>query len=52
MTSLLVNNNLCGKLISSLELSTIFDDSLKTSSVSFFIADFGLLSCDFDSFYI
>ena len=28
----------------------IFDDSLKTTSVSFFIADFSLLSCKFDSF--
>ena len=29
----LVNNNLCGKLVSSSELPIIFDDSLKTTSV-------------------
>ena len=41
-------NNLWGKLVS---LSPIlFDDNLKTTSVSFFIADFSLLSCEFDSF--
>ena len=47
-TCLLVNNDLWGKLIS---LSpTIFYDNLKTRPVSFFIADFDLLSCQFDSF--
>ena len=30
---LLVNNNLCEKLVSSLELSIIFDDDLKTTLV-------------------
>ena len=33
-----------------IELLTIFDDVLKTTSVSFFIDDFSLLSYDFDSF--
>ena len=28
----------------------IFDDNLKTTSDSFFIADFNLLNCEFDSF--
>ena len=28
----------------------MFDDNLKTTSVSFFIADFNLLSCEFDKF--
>ena len=28
----------------------MFDDSLKTTWVSFFIADFNLVSCEFDSF--
>ena len=28
----------------------IFDDNLKTTSYSFFIADFSLLSCEFDTF--
>ena len=47
-TCLLVNNNLWGKLVSLSPI--IFDDNLKTTSVSFFIADFSLLSCEFDSF--
>ena len=49
-TCLLVNSNLWGKLVSSSELPIIFDDNLKTTSVSFFIADFNLLRCKFDSF--
>ena len=28
----------------------MFDDNLKTTSVSFFIVDFSLLSCEFESF--
>ena len=44
-TYILVNNNLWGKLVSSSELSIIIDDNLKTTLVSFFIADFNLLSC-------
>ena len=28
----------------------ILDDNLKTTSVSFFIAELNLLSCEFDSF--
>ena len=47
---LLVNNNLRGKLVSSWPV--IFDDNLKTTSDSFFIADFNLLSCKFGSFTI
>ena len=47
-TYLLVNNNLWGKLVSSSPI--IFDDNLKATSDSFFIADFNLLSCEFDSF--
>ena len=38
------------KIIVSFELPTILDDILKTISVSFFIDDFSLLSCEFDSF--
>ena len=45
---LLLNNNLWGKFVS-LSL-TIFDDNPKTTSVSFFIEDFNLLCCGFDSF--
>ena len=47
---LLVNINICGILVSSSELSIMFDDNLKTTLVSFTIADFNLLSCEFDSF--
>ena len=47
-TCLLVNNSLWGKLVSLSPI--IFDDNLKTTSVSFFIADLNLLSCEFDSF--
>ena len=47
-TCLLVNNNLRGKLVSLSPI--IFDDNLKTTSVSFFIAYISLLSCKFDSF--
>ena len=36
------------KIIS--ELAVIFDDNLNLTSVSFFIADFKLLNCEFDSF--
>ena len=48
-TCVLVNNNLRRKLVSSLELPVIFDDYLKTASVSFFVANFNLLSCEFDT---
>ena len=41
---------MCGKLVSSLELPFIFDYDLKTVSVSFFMTDFNLLSCEFGSF--
>ena len=49
-TCLLVKNNLCGKLVSSSELPIIFDDNLKITLVSLFIADFNLLSCEFGNF--
>ena len=41
-------NNWWGKLVSLSPI--IFDDNLKTTSVSFVIADFNLLSCEFDNF--
>ena len=47
-TCLLVDNNLWGKLVSSSPI--IFNHNLKTTSVLFFIADFNLSSCEFDSF--
>ena len=48
--ALLVKNNLCGKLFSSLESPTTFKEVFKVTSVQFFIPDFNLLSCQFDSF--
>ena len=45
---LLVNNNLWGKIV--LLSPIICDDNLKTTSVSFFIAELNLLSCECDSF--
>ena len=47
-TCLLVNNNLWRKLVSWSPI--IFDDNLKTTSASFFIADSNLVSYEFDSF--
>ena len=41
----LVKNNFCGKLVSSLEPPTTFDQSFKVTSVRFFIPDFNLLIC-------
>ena len=49
-TCLLVTKNLRGKLVLFSGLPIIFDDDLKTASISFFTADFNLLSCEFDSF--
>ena len=46
-TCLSVSNNLWGKLV--LLSPIMFDDNLKTTLVSFFIEDFNLLSCEFDS---
>ena len=48
-TCVLVNNNLCGKLYSSLELPVIFDERFKVTSVPFFIPDFNLLNCKLDN---
>ena len=42
-TCVLVNNNLWGKLFSSLESPAIFDEIFKVTSVRFFIPDFSLL---------
>ena len=49
-TCRLVNNNLWGKLVLSSELPIIFNGNLRSTSVLFYIADFNLLSCEFDSF--
>ena len=47
-TCLFVNNNLYGKLVSTSTI--IFDDNLKTTSVSFLIAAFNFLSYESHSF--
>ena len=39
-TCVSVNNNLCGKLVSSLELPIKFDERFKVTSVPFLIPDF------------
>ena len=48
-TYVLVNNNLCVKLVLSLELPIKFDERFKVTSVPL-IADFNLLSCELDNF--
>ena len=45
-TCVLVNNYLCGKLVSSLESLTSFHENFKVTSVPFFIPDCNLLSCE------
>ena len=45
----LVNNNLCGKLFSSLESQSTFDEIFRVTSALFFIANFNL-SCELDNF--
>ena len=49
-TSVLVNNNLSGKLVSSLKSPAAFDERLVVASAPFFIPDFNLLSCELSSF--
>ena len=45
-----MNNDLCRKLVSSLESLKGFDESFKVTSVPFFILNFNLLICELDSF--
>ena len=49
-TCVLVNNNLCEKLVSSLNFPIKFDETLKAASVPFLIPDFNLLSWELDNF--
>ena len=51
-TCVLVNNNLCRKQVSSLEFPIKFDERFKVTSVPFFVADFNLLSYEWESFTI
>ena len=46
----IINNNLCIKLVSSLEFSITFHEIFKVTLVPFFIRDFNLLSCELDEF--
>ena len=47
---ILVNSNLCEKLFSSLKSPATFDKSFKVTSLTFFIQDFNLLSCELENF--
>ena len=49
-TCVLVNNNLCGKLDSSLKSPITFDERFEVTSVAFFIPDFNLPSYELDNF--
>ena len=49
-TSVLVNYDLCRKLVSSLELAITFDERFKATLVPFFIPNFNLLSYQLDNF--
>ena len=49
-TCVLVNNNLCEKLVSLLASPVIFDEKFRFTWVSFFIPDFNLLSCELENF--
>ena len=45
-----VNNDLCGRLVWSLELSIKFNESFKVISISFSIFDYNLSSWELDNF--
>ena len=45
-----VNDNLCGKLVSSLKFANEFDGRSKVTPAPFFIPDFNLLNCELDNF--
>ena len=51
-TCVLVNYNLCGKLVSSVEFPIKFDKRFKVTSVTFFVADFNLLSCELNNLHL
>ena len=46
----LVDNDLCGKLVSSLEIPTTFNERIWVTSAPFFIHNFSLQSCERDNF--
>ena len=43
-STLLVNKKLCRKLVSSLELTFIFNNNIKTDPAFFYVADFSLFA--------
>ena len=45
-----VNDNLCGKLVSSLEFPNEFDERSKVTPAPSFIPDFNLLNCELVNF--
>ena len=49
-TFVVSNNNLCGKIFSSLESLATFDERFEVTLVPFLIADFNLLICGLDNF--
>ena len=49
-TCVLVNNDLCGKLVSSLESPTTFDEIFNVTSVPSFVPYFNLLIFELDNF--
>ena len=51
-TCLSVNNNSCEKLVWSLDSPIMLGDNAITTSFSSVIADFTLLSCEFDNFCV
>lgn len=51
-TCLSVRENFCGKLVWSLKLSIIIDDSFKVIPVVFFVADFNISVCESDKFVL
>ena len=51
-TYVLVNNNLYGKLVSSLGSPTSYHKKFKVNSVPFFISDFNLLSCELEILHL
>ena len=46
----LVNNNWCKKIFSSLESPATFDERFEVTPIPFFIPDFNLLSCKLENF--
>ena len=47
---LVLVNNLWGKLVSSLDWPTAFEERFRVTSVPFSVSDYNLLSCKLDNF--